>query len=369
MTTGVRGARRRRAIWIAVAALGLVSAWAARAWVRGPRRGRDPAAVGEVARVARRDLEAVAKATGVIRPVTGAEVRVGSRASGVVERLLVRIGDPVRRGQLLARLDGAELQARRDQAAAALASARANLAFATADLARRRRLAAGEAASRADLELAERGVAVAAAAVAEGRAALALADTQLAQARIVSPIDGVVSSVSTQEGETVSAALAAPTFVTIVDLDRLEAWAYVDETDIGRIRVGQAARFTVDSFPDRIFEGEIAAIYPRAEIRDNVVNYVAVVRFPRPPDRVLRPEMTASVSIVLERHPGALVVPRRAVQREGATAVVRVAEGGQAIARRVVTGARDEAGTEIVEGLREGEAVVVGANPPGAARP
>jgi macrolide-specific efflux system membrane fusion protein len=309
----------------------------------------------------RRDLEAVARATGVVRPVTGAEVRVGSRASGVVERLRVRIGDPVRRGQLLAELESAELRARRDQAAAALASARASLAYATAELARRRRLAAAEAASRADLELTERAVEVGAAAVAEARAALALAEAQLGQARIVAPIDGVVSSVSTQEGETVSAALSAPTFVTVVDLDRLEVWAYVDETDVGRIAVGQPARFTVDAFPERVFEGEVAAIYPRAEIRDNVVNYVAVVRFPAPEDRVLKPEMTAAVSIVLARRENALVVPRRAVRAEGGRTVVRVpGEGGAAAVRPVVTGQRDEASCEILEGLREGEAVLVG---------
>jgi len=360
---------KRTAIWTAAAVLGVASAWAAQAFVRSPHRGTASPAAGEVARASRRDLEAVAKATGVVRPVTGAEVRVGSRASGVVERLLVRIGDPVRRGQLLAELDTAELRARRDQAAAALASARAVLAFAAADGGRRRLLALAAAASRADLELGERAAAVSEARVAEARAAVALADTQLGQARIVAPIDGVISSVSTQEGETVSAALAAPTFVTIVDLDRLEVWAYVDETDIGRIRVGQAARFTVDTFPDRAFEGAVAAVYPRAEIRDNVVNYVVVVRFPPPADRVLKPEMTASVSIVLERRPGVLLVPRRAVRSEGGRTVVLVQDGERVTARPVVVGRRDEVSCEIVEGLREGEAVLVAAASPGAPRP
>ncbi len=90
---------------------------------------------------------------------------------------------------------------------------------------------------------------------------------------------GVVASVSTQEGETVAASFAAPTFVTLLDLARLEVWAYVDETDIGRIHRGQDATFTVDTYGDDEFAGRVTAIYPQAEIRDNVVNYVAVIRF------------------------------------------------------------------------------------------
>jgi HlyD family secretion protein len=300
------------------------------------------------------------KATGVVRPITGAEVRVGSRASGVVRRLRVRIGDRVAKGQLLAELETGELAARRDQARATLGSARAASDFAVADLARKRRLTAAEALPRSELELAERSLAVARAAVEEARASLAFAETQLGQARIEAPIAGVVSSVTTQEGETVSASLAAPTFVTIVDLARLEVWAYVDETDIGRIRVGLPARFSVDAYPDREFEGRVEAIYPKAEIRDNVVNYVAVVRFPLPQRDLLRPEMTASVRLVLDRRENAVTVPRRAVRREGGRTFVLVQEAGKVERRFVETGSRDEQRVEIVKGLGEGDPVVMG---------
>ena len=226
----------------------------------------------------RRDIGTVVKATGIVRPMVGAEVRVGSRVSGVVRRLPVRIGDGVAQGQLLAELDAQDLAARRDQAVAALESARASLGYARADLARKRALAAAALLSQSELDLAERAFAVARLAVDEADAGLAYARTQLGYARIVAPIAGVVASVTTQEGETVSASLAAPTFVTILDLDRLEVWAYVDETDIGRVRVGQQARFTVDTYADHEFAGRVTAIYPQAEIRDNVVNYVAVLR-------------------------------------------------------------------------------------------
>jgi len=108
-----------------------------------------------------------------------------------------------------------------------------------------------------------------------------------------------VASVATQEGETVSASFATPTFVTLIDLNRLEVWAYVDETDIGRIELGQRATFTVDTYGDASFAGTVTAIYPKAEIRDNVVNYIAVVRFEPQPGRTLRPDMTAFVRIAL----------------------------------------------------------------------
>ena len=235
------------------------------------------------------------KATGVIKPMIGAEVRVGSRVSGVVRRLYVRVGDVVRPGALLAELDDADLAARRDEARAALALARANAEYARADLQRKQELHGLIAAS--ELDLARRSSEVAAQQVAQAQASLDFASAQIEYTKIVAPIGGVVASVATQEGETVAASFAAPTFVTLIDLTRLEVWAYVDETDIGRVHVGQPARFTVDTYGDEEFAGRVTAVYPRAEIRDNVVNYITVIRFDPPRDRTLRPEMTTTVRI------------------------------------------------------------------------
>jgi macrolide-specific efflux system membrane fusion protein len=327
---------------------------------RGAASRTDAPRAGDRVRVARRDVGSVVKATGVVRPRVGAEVKVGSRVSGVVSRLHVRIGDRVAAGDLLAELDTRELDARRDQAQAALLSARASLDYARADAARRRALAAARLVAPSDLELAERAAAVAGQQQAEAEANLAYAVTQVGHARIRAPIAGVVASVSTQEGETVAASLAAPTFVTLVDLGRLEVRAYVDETDIGRIRPGQEARFTVDTYPDQEFEGRVTAIHPQAEIRDNVVNYVAVLAFEVPAGRTLRPEMTASVAIALERRTGVLALPRRAVRREEGRTYVLCPEGPEAVRRWVTTGLRDEGWWEIVDGLREGEEVLVG---------
>lgn len=285
-----------------VLGLVIVGAIAAAAFVlaRGlGSRDAEPEQKAPVVRRVRRAAETTVTATGVIKPMSGAEVRVGSRVSGVVRRLFVRIGDPVRKGQVLAELDARELAARRAQVAASVESARADLSYAEADLRRKRELWSEKLLPQSELDLAERACTVARQRLKEGEANLESADTQLGYTRIEAPIAGVVSSISTQEGETVAASFAAPTFVTLLDLDRLEVWAYVDETDIGRIQAGQTARFTVDTYPGQEFEGRVTTIYPQAEIRDNVVNYVTVVRFEPPRDRTLRPEMTVMAKIDL----------------------------------------------------------------------
>lgn len=319
-------------------------------------RGSERAPAGEVVRVERRTIGSSVKATGVVKPRIGAEVKVGSRVSGGVARLHVQIGDTVARGQLLAELETRELAARRDQAQAALAAAEATMQLARSDLARKRTLGAAQLLSAADLDVAERGRGVAEQQHAEAAANLDYARTQLEYARITAPIAGIVASVATQEGETVAASLAAPTFVTLVDLDRLEVWAYVDETDIGRIEKGQATRFSVDTYPDHEFEGRVTAVYPQAEIRDNVVNYVTVVTFDAPHGRTLRPEMTATVRIAIDTRENALALPRRAVRREQGRSFV-LTPGGKK--RPVTAGSRDETHVEILDGLREGDEVLV----------
>ncbi len=323
---------------------------------RSAAREQAPTARTEVVRATRRSIASTVKATGVVKPRIGAEVKVGSRVSGVVARLHVRIGDTVARGQLLAELETRELAARRDQAAAALAAAEATLRYARADLLRKRQLRASELLSAADLELAERSRNVAEQQYGEGAANLDFARTQLGYSRITAPIAGIVASVATQEGETVAASLAAPTFVTLIDLRRLEVWAYVDETDIGRIEKGQTARFTVDTYPDHEFEGRVTAIYPQAEIRDNVVNYVTVVTFELPRERTLRPEMTTSVRIAVAARNGVLVVPARTLRREQGRAFVLTRAGEK---RWVTVGSRGEGDYEIVAGLREGDELLV----------
>lgn len=346
----------RRSVWIVLAAAAALAAavW----WVGRPDEdASDPH--GTLHTVGRRDISATVMAMGVVRPMVGAEVKVGSRVSGVVKSLQAHIGDRVEQGQVIAELDDAEFSARVAQNVASLEKARAEAGFARLNLDRLRTMSEREFVSQQQVDSAASALQAAEAQVRLAEANLESARIQHAYTRITAPISGIVASVSTQEGETVAASLAAPTFVNIIDLDRLEVQAYVDETDIGRIREGQQARFTVDSYPAEEFEGEVTAIYPKAVIQDNVVNYVTTIRVADPGELVLRPEMTAAVTIVLEPRADVLAVPSAAVGRDRAERYVTVVEEGMSARRPVRVGWTQGGWTEITEGLEEGERILL----------
>ncbi len=217
-------------------------------------------------------------------------------------------------------------------------------------------------ANTAQVRVKEQAIQTARAQVMQAEAALRYAETQVSYTRIVSPIDGVIASVSTQEGETIAAGLTAPTFVTIIDLSRLQVDALVDETDIGRVKVGQSATFTVDSYPDEEFSGTVTAIYPKAIIDQNVVNYDVVITIANPRG-LLRPDMTANVTIAVATRENVLAVPNKAIKREDGTKVVYVLRNGSPERRAVKTGWKDSDYTEVLSGLKEGEPVLVGEVP------
>jgi macrolide-specific efflux system membrane fusion protein len=373
-------------------------------------RGRGPSAAeaAEVAVVERRSFSSSVVALGAVKPQIGAEVRVGSRLSGRVRRLAANVGDRVERGQVIAELETEEYDAtvslRRAEvrlAESALAAAQAfdpgsvaraeaelRQADASATLARqaweryeqmlrtggvspaeaeivleRHRVAEGAAAAaREALALARSGgteqLRQAEASLDRARAALESALVERAFTSIRAPISGVVASVTTQEGETVAAGLSAPTFLTVVDLDRLHVEAYVDEVDIGKVEMGQRVTFTVDAFPAMDFGGRVAAVYPSAVIQDNVVRYVTAVAIESDNRGHLRPEMTANVRILLEARE-VLAIPARAVRREGSASVVHLLADGVAQPRPVRLGWRDGLWVEVVEGVEAGDRILI----------
>jgi HlyD family secretion protein len=400
-----RKKRRRALLLVLLAAVVAATAWWL--WPLGTAADDDAAPATET--VARRDFSSSVLATGAVQAQVGAEVRVGARISGKVERLLANIGDTVAKGQVVAEIEKADLESLVAQRQAELDLARAELAAvdsllpkeiekAELDLAEReatyrlaesvlrrtRRLHQRNAVSQDELDQAEERYSVSQARLRSARKALELAETgyaedlrqtraklaraasalentrvQLSYATITAPIDGVIASVSTEEGETVAAGMQAPTFVTIIDLERLQVDAYVDEVDIGKVQVGQRAAFTVDAFPGTDFEGAVSAIYPKAVIQDNVVNYDVVVDIQTPYHGRLRPEMTASVTIFLDQRQGVLAVPSKAVQREQGRTIVYVVEGDRPQPREIKVGWRDGPWIEVVAGLQEGETVFV----------
>lgn len=409
-----RAARRKRQRrWLAgVLLVCVVGAGAWWIWPHVPRGSE--AATPAMETVARRDFAASVVATGAVRPQIGAEVRVGARVSGKVERLLANIGDSVTQGQIVAQLEKADLEALVAQRQAEVELAEAKLAaveslrpkeiekaqadldeseathmLAEKELGRTRQLHARKVMTVEDLDNAEERFSVAQARVAAAGKALELAEiryredqrqaraevvrtqaalenakVQLSYATITSPITGVIASVSTEEGETVAATMQAPTFVTVIDLARLQVDAFVDEVDIGKVKVGQRATFTVDAFPAHEFEGRVSAIYPKAIIQDNVVNYDVVIAINTSYDGLLRPEMTASVTILLDQRQGVLALPTRAVRRERGKTLVYVVKGGRAEPRDVTLGWRDGAWVEVAAGVQEGEVILMEAPEP-----
>jgi RND family efflux transporter MFP subunit len=315
----------------------------------------------QTATVSMGTLNETVMATGVIRPVTGAEVNVGSRISGTVVSLPVAVGDRVEIGQLLAELDATALEAQADEARADVALSVPRIQLAESILTRRQRLAKNGLTSTEDLDTAENDLAVARAQLQADKARLRSAEIALSYTQVTAPINGVVAEVSTREGETVAAAFAAPNFVTIIDLDRLEVLAYVDETDIGRVFVGQQASFTVDTFPNVEFTAEVKAIQPRAELQGSVVNYLARLEFEPSGDLILRPEMTAHVRIVVEERDAVLTAPRATIKRVVGRQYVVVQRGGQWVEQDIQTGWRSESSVELISGVREGDVLELNA--------
>lgn len=372
----------------------------------------------QVVPVERRVLHRKVLATGIVKPMVGAEVKVGARLSGKVERLDVQVGNRVRRGQVIALIENEDLKAKVAQSRANLAAENARLAaleakspqeiakveaelseaearleHAQVDLERHRSLFTSGVVPRQTVDTKEKELKVlesqvrsrkenlllirtrysediklAKVLVEQATATLAEQETNLSYSKVTVPIDGVVASISTQEGETVAAGLNAPTFVTIIDLKRLQAHAYVDETDIGHVKVGQESSFTVDTFPDKPFRASVTAIYPKALIIDNVVTYEVILSINDSFENLLRPEMTANVSIIVDTRKNVLSIPRRAVKTTKGQHTVTLVANENRTSRPVKLGVQDGAFVEIVSGLSEGDKVVVWESDKGAAR-
>lgn len=181
---------------------------------------------------------------------------------------------------------------------------------------------------------------------------------RLSYATVRAPIDGVVGTISTQEGETVAAGFNAPTFVTVVNLAHLQVDAYVDEVDIGKMQPGQPAAFAVDAFPNTEFKGKVTAVYPSAILQDNVVYYDVVIDIETEYVGKLRPEMTANVTIEAASARDVPAIPARALQRRAGANLVSVMVDGEVSPREVEIGLEDGEFVQILSGLNSGETVV-----------
>jgi HlyD family secretion protein len=319
---GSDGRRSRRNLRRLVVAALLGAAAAASVAI--PFRSRAAAPRFHTEEVRRGDLAVTVSATGTLQPTN--QVDVGSEVSGLVESVFVDDNDRVRTGQVLARLDVSRLQDQVVNMKAALASAEARVAQAAASvqesratLERLRQL--GELTSQADLDGAEATAiraaadeASARAAVEQSRAALSSAQVNLAKASIRSPIDGVVLARQIEPGQTVAASFQAPVLFTLAeDLKQMELQVDVDEADVGRVREGQAAIFTVDAYPDRHYPARIERVAYGSQTKDGVVSYKTILSVDNE-DLSLRPGMTATAEITALEHRDVLLVPNAALR-------------------------------------------------------
>lgn len=312
------------------------------------------------AKVERGEVRRVLEATGIIKAQVGASVKIGARATGTISRVFVRVGDAVKKGQVVAEIDARELMAQRAEAEARVRLADAKAQFTGITLPRHESLTKQGMQAQSILDETRQNHKIAKADAAAARAAMQTLDVRLSYTKIVSPINGVVSQVTAQEGETIVAGLQVANLVTVLDPTRLEMWIYVDETDVGRVSQGLPVEFRVDSQPSRAFNGQIDRVYPEPEIRDNIVYYKALVTVDPEQALLLRPEMTTQCRVVVETRQNVLTVPNQALKWVGGKQTVFVVDPAAPAKPRQVQPKLGLPGleqSEVLEGLNEGDEV------------
>lgn len=361
------------------------------------------------------------------RIVSNLDVEIKSRASGEIISLPFDVSDEVKKGDLLVEIDPVDQQRNLQQVEAALAASRARLAQAQSSLAAaeknlsasssraeaavisaRARLEDAQAKARRDqdllakkhvsleeaetsrttaaeaeanlktaqaelasleaqkeqLEVSRQDIRLAEVQIQSDEAALGLSKQRLAETKVTSPIDGVVSKRLVQVGQIISSGISnvgGGTAIMIVsDLSRIFVLASVDESDIGEVRVGQKTKITADAFPGVPFEGVVERIASAGTNVSNVVTFEVKIEVTSPNKSMLKPEMTANVQILVAEAENALAVPARALIRKGMDKyVTRLAAGGKTEEVKVETGVNDGQQVEIKSGLKEGDEVVL----------
>jgi HlyD family secretion protein len=251
-------------------------------------------------------------ATGTVQPVD--TVSVGTQVSGTISKVYVDFNDKVKKGQLIAEIDKTILQAQRDQISANLRQARANFDYTKSNYSRQKQLLDVGAISRAEYETALNQFNSANDNVSGIAAQLKAAQQNLYYANIYSPIDGTVLTRNVSVGQTVAASLNTPTlFVIAKDLTKMQVQAAVDEADIGNVKNAQRVTFTVDAFPDNVFDGTVQEVRLRPSVSSNVVTYSTIIDAPNA-DMKLKPGMTANITVFTREIPNAMLVSAKATR-------------------------------------------------------
>jgi HlyD family secretion protein len=393
--------RRKLMIWGGVA-VGIVLLIAV--GVFAATRGGTKIDPSKLAKVEKGDLAKSVVATGKVTPITKVEVK--SKASGIVKKLLVDYGDRVKQGQLLCQLDKVEIEAQVAQSKAALEAAEANLVSSQADYERAKVDAEGpdvpplkraydraigmakdgvvsasalddaeknytmavnkQNVAKAQVTVLKAKIAQSQAVVAQDQANLKQLDEQLSYTDIVSPIDGIVLSRDVQMGDAVSSILVLGSSATLVmtlgDTSEVYVKGKVDESDIGKVYLGQRARIKVESFKDKTFDGKVTKISPMGVEKDNVTTFEVRVSIQNPGGE-LKAEMTANAEIILDEHKNVLQIPEGAIlydKDKKASVEIPDPKGKDGKTKVAVNiGISNGAKTEVLSGLKEGDQVVL----------
>lgn len=376
----MKGKTRKIIVWTVVAV-----AVAAAAALLAMKSGDKQVMTYEMTEVSRGDISMYVTATGTIEPVT--EVQVGTQVSGIIDKLFVDYNSEVRKGQIIAEMDKVTLESEVKSAQAAYDGNKAEYKFQEKNYNRSRGLYEKNLISDSEYEQSEYNYEMAKSAFHSSEAELARAQRNLSYATIASPIDGIVIDRAVEEGQTVAAGFETPTLFTLAaDLTQMQVVADVDEADIGGVREGQRASFTVDAYPDDIFSGVVAQIRLgstnssssslTSSTSESVVTYEVVI-LAENLELKLKPRLTANISIYTEEKHDVLLVQSKALRFKpefplvGKKDIVRDCAGQNKLwtksgntftAMPVETGISDGVYTEIKGGTEEGTEVVLGAS-------
>lgn len=325
----------------------------------------------KTAAVAAANLQNSVTATGTIEPVTS--VTVGTQVSGIVNKLYVDYNSEVTKGQIIAELDKTNLVSTLNTAKANLASAQSSLDYQQNNYNRYKTLHDKGLVSDDDFENARLQYVQAKEQVTQAQENVNTAETNLGYATITSPIDGIVLSRAVEEGQTVAASFETPELFTIAqDLTNMQVVADVDEADIGDVKEGARVSFTVDAYPDDVFEGTVTQVRLEATTTNNVVTYEVVISAPNE-ELKLKPGLTANVTIYTNERNDVMCVPSKALRIQptketigkrklsdcDASNKVWCLEGNTVKAYEVKIGMTDGINTEILSGVSEGMEVIV----------
>ncbi|MBE9608646.1 efflux RND transporter periplasmic adaptor subunit [Chitinilyticum piscinae] len=342
-------------------------------WWGFGRSKQDPASQVITSPVARGNVEVSVLATGVVEAEK--TVEVGAQASGQIKRLAVQLGDRVKKGDLLAEIDPEVSQNALDEALANIDSLKIQQTIkqlsveeARQEYERQQLMMSGDATPKKDVDSAltalktrEAELRQLATQLRQAELKRATAQANLGYTRIVAPMDGVVVSIATREGQTVNAIQTAPTILTLANLDMMKVKAQVAEADVVRLKAGTPLYFSVLGAPEKRFEARVLGIEPLPQTINNAIFYNALFQVPNE-QGLLRPQMTAQVTFVLDAAKQVLTVPVGALSpAKGSKATVTVlGADGKLASRQVEVGLRGNVTAEIRSGLRDGERVVIG---------